>query len=145
MHWRPLILNQLRFSEGPLTKLATERQLDVLPPTTPQEIFVRILANIPLEIQQWARKVLIWTLYCCTPFIVYPYGNLVLLLHFKMKVFYMKLEILSYSSPKILLVSLKNSSRGFSWLKITKFIVAILPHENCSRTLTARSILPCMT
>lgn len=45
MHWRRLILNQLRFSEGPLTKLATERQLDVLPPTAPQEIFVRTLAK----------------------------------------------------------------------------------------------------
>lgn len=79
MHWRRLILNQLRFSESPLTKLATERQLDVLPPTAPQEILVRIPANIPLERQEWARKVLIWTLYSFHPLSVWEVGTALVL------------------------------------------------------------------
>ena len=66
-HWRRLVLNQLRFSKGPLTTFATERQLDILPPTTSEQIFVRILANIPLERRGWARNVLIWTLYSFQP------------------------------------------------------------------------------
>ncbi|KAF6226268.1 hypothetical protein HO133_009134 [Letharia lupina] len=73
-HWRRLVLNQLRFSKGPLTRSATERQLDVLPPTTSQEIFVRVLASIPLERQHWARKVLIWTLYSFHPLSVWELG-----------------------------------------------------------------------
>ncbi|KAL9133602.1 MAG: hypothetical protein Q9175_005214 [Cornicularia normoerica] len=62
-HWRRLILNQLRFGENSSTKLEIERQLDVLPPTPPKEVLVRILAGIPLRRQQWARRVLVWTLY----------------------------------------------------------------------------------
>ena len=66
-YWRRLILNQLKLSEGPFTRLAITRQLDVLPPTTPKEILFRTLAGIPLEKQQWARKVLLWTLYSFHP------------------------------------------------------------------------------
>ena len=69
--WRRLILNQLNLSEGPLTRLAIARQLDVLPPTTPNEILFRTLAGIPLEKQQWARKVLLWTLYSFHPLSVW--------------------------------------------------------------------------
>ena len=70
-HWRRLILNQLKLSEYPLTRLAIARQLDVLTPTTPKEILFRILAGIPLEKQQWARKVLLWTLYSFHPLSVW--------------------------------------------------------------------------
>ena len=70
-YWRRLILNQLKLSEGPLTRLAIARQLDVLPPTTPKEILFRTLAGIPLEKRQWARKVLLWTLYSFHPLSVW--------------------------------------------------------------------------
>ena len=70
-YWRRLILNQLKLSEGPLTRLAIARQLDVLPPTTPKEILFRTLAGIPLEKQLWARKVLLWTLYSFHPLSVW--------------------------------------------------------------------------
>ena len=72
--WRRLILNQLKLSEGPLTRLAIARQLDILPPTTPTEILFRTLAGIPLEKQQWARKVLLWTLYSFHPLSVWELG-----------------------------------------------------------------------
>ena len=66
-HWRRLVVNQLRFSEGPLKKFATERQLDVLPPITSKQTFVQTLANIALERRGGARNVLIWTLYTFRP------------------------------------------------------------------------------
>lgn len=65
--WRRLVVNQLRFSEGPLTNSAAEWQLGVLPPTTPKHSFIRIIANMPLERRRWARNVLIWTLYTFRP------------------------------------------------------------------------------
>ena len=69
--WRHLVLKQLRFSHGPSTKLAIEQQLEILPPTTPKEIFVHILSRIPVEKTQWARKTLIWTLYTFHPLSVW--------------------------------------------------------------------------
>ena len=81
-YWRRLILNQLKLSEGPLTRLAIARQLDVLPPTTPKEILFRTLAGIPLEKQQWARKVLLWTLYSFHPLSVWEL-SVALVLHNK--------------------------------------------------------------
>lgn len=48
-HWRRLVLNQLRFSDGLPTISGIERQLEVLPPTTSKDIFIRILAGIPVE------------------------------------------------------------------------------------------------
>ena len=74
-HRRRLVLNQLRFSKGPLTRSATERQLHILSPTKSSEIFVRILAGIPLQRQDWARKVLIWTLYSFHPLSVWELGT----------------------------------------------------------------------
>ena len=79
-HWRRLILNQLKLSEGPLTRLAIARHLDVLPPTTPKEILFRTLAGIPLEKRQWARKVLLWTLYSFHPLSVWEL-SVALVLH----------------------------------------------------------------
>ena len=73
-HWRCLVLNQLKFTKCPLTTLAIERQLDVLPPTTPEEICLRILADIPLERQHWAQRVLLWTLYSFHPLSVWELG-----------------------------------------------------------------------
>ena len=72
--WRHLILNQLRFSDAPSTKLAIEQQLEILPPTTPKEIFVSILSRIPAEKIQWARKTLLWTLYTFHPLSVWELG-----------------------------------------------------------------------
>jgi ankyrin repeat protein len=65
--WRCLILNNLRLSKSPSTKLTTQRELDVLPPTTPKEIFARILASVPSERRPWARKALNWILYAFHP------------------------------------------------------------------------------
>ena len=79
-HWRRLILNQLKLSEGPLTRLAIVRQLDVLPPTTPKDILFRTLAGISLEKQQWARNVLLWTLYAFHPLSVWEL-SVALVLH----------------------------------------------------------------
>lgn len=62
-NWRHLVLNRLRFSGGSPTKSTMEQQLEVLPPTTPKEIFVHILSRIPRNRRAWARKTLIWTLY----------------------------------------------------------------------------------
>ena len=69
--WRRLFLKQLRFSKVPLTRLATEQQLDVLRPTRPKEIFVRILSEIPIERRHWAREVLVWILYSFHPLSVW--------------------------------------------------------------------------
>lgn len=44
-HWRRLALTQLRSSEGLHTRLVIEWKLDILSPTTPKEIFIRILAK----------------------------------------------------------------------------------------------------
>ena len=81
-YWRRLILNQLKLSEGPLTRSAITRQLDVLPPTTPKEILFRTLAGIPLEKQQWARKVLLWASYSFHPLSVWEL-SVALVLHDK--------------------------------------------------------------
>lgn len=80
-HWRSLVLNQLRFIEGPLTRLATERQLDVLPSTTYAEILSRILASIPPERQRWARTVLLWTLHAFHPLSVWELSTALVLHH----------------------------------------------------------------
>lgn len=69
--WRDLVLNQLRFSDGPSTKLVIEQQLEILPPTTPKQVSVHILSNIPTEKIQWARKTLFWTLYTFHPLSVW--------------------------------------------------------------------------
>ena len=77
--WRRLILNQLRFSGGSPTKLMIEQQLEILPPTTPKEIFVHILSRIPLERRSWARQTLIWTLYTFHPLSVWELGTALML------------------------------------------------------------------
>ncbi len=66
-HWRRLVLNRLRFTDSPPTKSGIEQQLEVLPPTTPKQIFARILSGIPVERRQWAQKTLVWTLYSFHP------------------------------------------------------------------------------
>jgi len=73
-HWRRLVLNQLRLSKGPSTKSATQRELDVLPPTTSKEIFARILASVPPERRPWARKALSWILYAFHPLGIWQFG-----------------------------------------------------------------------
>ena len=65
--WRRLVLTQLRFVDGPPTKLGIEQQLEILPPTTPKQIFLRIVSVIPVEKRQWAQKILVWTLYTFHP------------------------------------------------------------------------------
>ena len=62
-HWRHLVLHQLRFRIPSSTRSEVQRQLDILPPTSYQEVLVRTLSGIPLERQQWARRVLVWALY----------------------------------------------------------------------------------
>ena len=80
-HWRRLILHQLKLSEGPLTRLAIARQLDVLLPKTPKELLFRTLAGIQLENQQWARKVLLWTLYSFRPLSIWELSTALVLQH----------------------------------------------------------------
>ena len=63
IHWRRLVLNQLRFREMSSPRLEFQRQLDILPSTSYQEILIRTLAGIPAERRQWARRVLVWALY----------------------------------------------------------------------------------
>ena len=70
-NWRRLILTKLRFTDGPHTKLGIEQQLEILPPTTPKEIFIRILSGIPVDRRQWAQKTLVWTLYTFHPLSVW--------------------------------------------------------------------------
>ncbi|KAH0557197.1 hypothetical protein GP486_005013 [Trichoglossum hirsutum] len=72
--WRRLVLNQLRFSKSPSTKSAAQRELDLLPPAIPKDIFVRILANVPPERRAWARKALIWILYAFRPLTIWELG-----------------------------------------------------------------------
>ena len=78
-HWRRLVLNQLRFSDGLPTISGIERQLEVLPPTTSKDIFIRILAGIPVEKRQWVRKTLVWTLYAFHPLSVWELGAALML------------------------------------------------------------------
>jgi ankyrin repeat protein len=73
-HWRRLVLNQLRLSKGPSTKSATQRELNVLPPTTSEEIFARILTSVPPERRPWARKALSWILYAFRPLGIRQFG-----------------------------------------------------------------------
>ena len=80
-HWRRLVLSQLKFSEALLTKLAIERQLDVIPPTVPKDILFRTLAGIPVNKQQWARKVLLWTSYSFHPLSVWELSTALVLDH----------------------------------------------------------------
>ena len=56
-----------------------EQQLEILPPTTPKEIYVHILSRIPLERKPWARKTLIWTLYTFHPLSVWELGTALML------------------------------------------------------------------
>ena len=71
IQWRHLVLKQLKFSKDTLTRLATEQQLDVLRPTRSNEIFVRILSEIPVGRRHWAREVLVWVLYSFHPLSVW--------------------------------------------------------------------------
>ncbi|KAL8876142.1 MAG: hypothetical protein Q9198_005608, partial [Flavoplaca austrocitrina] len=73
-HWRCLILNQLRLSKSPSTKLAVRRELDLLPPTPSKDVFARILATLPSEKRAWARKALIWILYTFRPLSIWELG-----------------------------------------------------------------------
>ena len=73
-HWRRLILNQLRLSKSPSTKLAARRELDLLPPTPSKDVFARILATVPSEKRAWARKALIWILYTFRPLSIWELG-----------------------------------------------------------------------
>ena len=62
-HWRRLVLDRLRFCEISSTTSQIQRQLDVLPPTSYREVLIRTLTGVPVERQQWARRVLVWALY----------------------------------------------------------------------------------
>lgn len=74
-----MVLTQRRFSEGLHTRIVVDRKLDILPPTTPEEILIRILAEIPVERQQWARKALVWILYTSRPLSVRELGAALML------------------------------------------------------------------
>lgn len=73
-HWRRLISSQLRLGKSLSTKSATQRELDLLPPTPSKDVFARILARVPSEKQAWARKALVWILYTFRPLSIWELG-----------------------------------------------------------------------
>lgn len=73
-HWHRLVLHQLRLSKSPSTKSAAQREVDLLPSTTPKDLFTRILARVPSERWSWARKALNWILYAFHPLSIRELG-----------------------------------------------------------------------
>ncbi|KAG9237406.1 ankyrin repeat-containing domain protein [Amylocarpus encephaloides] len=58
-----LILDWLKFSELPKTKSAVKQRLQSLSLATEEDIIMAIMASIPTERQDWARKLITWVTY----------------------------------------------------------------------------------
>jgi ankyrin repeat protein len=73
-HWRCLVLNDFRKSEGLLLESRCRDELDLLKPTSRASTFTRILGKIPPDRQTFARKALSWALYAFRPLSIWEFG-----------------------------------------------------------------------